>query len=238
MEYKTARGEGNFDESNSNLKYFPAYAAITAICCLVFFLAVPGAIYALSYIPYAHTPNYPGILKNQIDMFKYHTELVSTHDFSSYWFQWPVMLRPIYYFAGTRVVGGAVLNTGITSFGNPAVWWTGIVAALYGIGVTSRKFNKAVFFLLAAYASQYLPWILVSRTTYIYHYFPSVPFVILLITFMFKNWAAPRKPLFTVIYILLALLLFIAFYPALSGYPIPLWYVNTFLRWMPTWSLS
>ena len=152
------------------------------------------------------------------------------------------MLRPIYYYAGnvTRAVGDKKidLKMGITSFGNPAVWWAGIAAALYCVRAISKKFDKNILFLLVAYMSQYLPWILVSRTTYIYHYFPSVPFVILLIAYMFKDWAAPRKPLFVFLYMLLALLLFIAFYPAISAFPIPAWYVSAFLKWMPTWSLS
>jgi hypothetical protein len=32
--------------------------------------------------------------------------------------------------------------------------------------------------------------------------------------------------------------LFIAFYPTLSALPIPQWYADTFLRWLPTWVLS
>ena len=167
-------------------------------------------------------------------MFNYHTRLESTHPYASFWFQWPFMLRPIYFYSGQLKNG---LNSGITSFGNPAVWWTGIAALLYCVNAISKRFNTTLLFLLIAYASQYLPWIFVSRTTYIYHYFPSVPFVILMVTYMFKHWA-PRKPGSVIIYLLTALLLFIAFYPSLSGHPITSWYVNNFLRWMPTWSLS
>ena len=241
LEYRSARAEGRLNAENWNLRYFPAYAAITLCGCLVFFIIVPAAIYALSYIPYMNTPNHPGILKNQIDMFRYHTGLVSSHSFASYWFQWPVMLRPIYYYAATvyQYAGDAKisLSEGITALGNPAVWWAGIAAALYGIRAVSKKSDKTALFLLIAYASQYLPWIFVTRTTYIYHYFPSVPFVILLIAYMFKDYFAPRGPLAAVLYILLTALLFIAFYPALSAFPAPQWYV-ALLRWMPTWSLS
>jgi Gpi18-like mannosyltransferase len=237
-EYKTAPANGNFGEDNRNLKYFPLYTLITLACCVVFFIVIPAVIYGLSYIPYLRTPNQNGlasILKNQADMFNYHAKLDSEHPYSSYWFQWPLMLRPIYYYSGQLKNG---LNTGITSFGSPAVWWMGIAALLYCVSAISKHFDKTLFFLLAAYASQYLPWIFITRTTYIYHYFPSVPFVILMITYMFKHWAAPRRPAAVIIYMLAALLLFIAFYPTLSGLPIPMWYVNTFLRWMPTWSLS
>ena len=238
LEYKTALAECDFDEDNWNLKYFPAYTVITITGCLLFFIAIPIVIYVLSYIPYLQTYNQNGfasILKNQADMFNYHSKLESTHPYSSHWFQWPFMLRPIYYFSGQLKNG---LNMGITSFGNPAVWWTGIAALLYCINAITKRFDKTVFFLLIAYASQYLPWSFITRTTYIYHYFPSVPFVILMITYLFKHWTPPRKPLTVITYILVVLLLFIAFYPTLSGYPVPMWYVNSFLRWMPTWSLS
>jgi dolichyl-phosphate-mannose--protein O-mannosyl transferase len=238
LEYKTARLEGDFGEDNWNLKYFPAYAPVTLACCIVFFIVIPAAIYGLSYIPYLQTPGHSGlasILKNQADMFNYHAKLESDHPYSSYWFQWPIMLRPIYYYSGQLKNG---LNTGITSFGSPAVWWVGIAALLYCVNAVSKRFNKTLLFLLVAYASQYLPWIFITRTTYLYHYFPSVPFVILMIAYMFKHWAAPRRPMAVITYMLAVLLLFIAFYPTLSGFPIPMWYVNTFLRWMPTWSLS
>ena len=238
LEYKWDRAEENPRDGSGNIKYFRAYTLITLACSVLFFIVIPASIYILSYIPYLQTPGQDGlnsILKNQSDMFNYHSQLESTHPYSSYWFQWPFMLRPIYYYSGQLKNG---LNTGITSFGNPAVWWMGIAALLYCIRAVSKRFNMTLLFLLVAYASQYLPWMFVSRTTYIYHYFPSVPFVILMITYMFKHWTATRKPEAVIAYMLAALLLFIAFYPALSGHPIPMWYVNAFLKWMPTWSLS
>ena len=33
--------------------------------------------------------------------------------------------------------------------------------------------------VLIGFASQFLPWVLVPRSTFIYHYFASVPFIIL-----------------------------------------------------------
>ena len=97
------------------------------------FIAVPAIIYALSYIPYINTPSGDGIktiFKNAQDMLTYHGKTVvsSTHPYSSYWYEWPVMYRPIWYFSNTLDNG---LKQGISAFGNPAVWWVGIAAVAY-----------------------------------------------------------------------------------------------------------
>ena len=70
------------------------------------FIAVPFAIYTLSYIPYMNTPSGEGfktIFANAEYMLKYHGKDVvsSTHPFSSYWFEWPIMYRPIWYYSNS-----------------------------------------------------------------------------------------------------------------------------------------
>ncbi|MDR1000229.1 MAG: phospholipid carrier-dependent glycosyltransferase [Clostridiales bacterium] len=223
---------------NNNISHFPAYATITLGACLIFFVAVPALIYCASYFQYLQTPNHSGIaaiIKNQGDMFRYHANLESEHPYSSYWFQWPFMMRPIYYYSGTI---DDTIKTGISSFGNPAVWYAGIVALLYCIRRQSKSFSFTILFLFVAYASNYLPWTLISRTTYIYHYFPSVPFVCLLVAFMFRDWVDVRNKRFTAAYMILTFILFVVFYPTLSGMPVYMWFVNSFLKWMPTWVLT
>ncbi|MDR1542177.1 MAG: phospholipid carrier-dependent glycosyltransferase [Clostridiales bacterium] len=232
------RAEIEEGEKKSNAASFPTYLKITIPLCFVFFIAIPIAIYCVSYIPFLYAQGdvgIKGILDNQADMFRYHSKLVSEHAFSSYWFTWPFMTRPIYYYSGTAANG---LKTGISSFGNPAIWWMGIAAVFYCIRAQSKRYDGAILFLFTAYASNYLPWALVSRTTYIYHYFPSVPFIILLITYMFKNGINPKHPKAAVAYVILAALLFIAFYPVISGFPIPMAFVDAALKWFPTWVLS
>jgi dolichyl-phosphate-mannose--protein O-mannosyl transferase len=144
------------------------------------------------------------------------------------------MTRPISYYSGALANG---LRMGISSFGNPAVWWMGVAALIFCIRAQSKKFDKLLLFLFVAYASQYLPWALINRTTYIYHYFPSVPFVILLITYFFK-YRYSLKPRVVILYLAITLALFILFYPVISGLPIPMAYFDIFLRWMPSWVLS
>lgn len=249
------------------------------------------------------------MLNNQKAMYTYHHDLNATHPFSSTWNEWPLMIRPVYYYCQTLTNG---LKEGISAFGNPLVWWAGIPALLfvvcpfgkriskrfgtpdvqwlqwsgciftvflglwsmfmkpaeaatmsfgdlfaewgwYGyplvvLGVAgfvflcaqmfSRGDNVAVF-ILFAYAVQYIPWVLVPRCTFAYHYFPSVPFVVMLIVYsMDKLITHNRKWLkWCVAYLAVAFLLFLIFYPVLSGQSILEGYARDGLRWLEDWQL-
>jgi dolichyl-phosphate-mannose--protein O-mannosyl transferase len=210
--------------------------------CYVFFGAVPLAIYLISYIPYALIMDDGGgfiaaVMANQQGMFSYHANQADPHSFSSRWWQWPLMTRPLWFYAGTTAEG---LRQGISSFGNPAVWWVGIAAtawAFYKLITTETPMKSDLIFLLTAYAFQILPWALVTRSTYIYHYFPSVPFVVLLITLLCKDNITKKKARFVIAYAALVVALFILFYPVLSAMPVPPGYIGL-LRFLPGWVLA
>lgn len=224
--------------------FFPAWYAvykrdkkeawITFAGCFAFFIAIPIVVYLLSYIPFVRAMDTGGgflytVIANQHHMFLYHSELLDGHPFSSRWWEWPLLIRPMFYYASTTPDG---LRRGISSFGNPAVWWMGIFALVYAL----KKFDQnrnIVYFILVAYAAQFLPWVFVDRATFIYHYFPSVPFVVLLIAFFFRD----QEPRVTGAYGALVFALFILFYPVLSAAPVSISFVETFLRWLPAWVL-
>lgn len=169
-------------------------------------------------------------------MYNYHADLVSEHPFSSHWYQWPFMTRPIWYYSH-KVTD--VISEGISSFGNPLVWWAGIPAFLYMVYLSVRNSDKKAMFLGLGYLAQYLPWFFVTRTTYIYHYFPSVPFVVLMVTYALYKFAGNNKKRRYLVfgYTALVIIAFIMFYPVLSGYPVDRNYVITWLKWFESWVL-
>lgn len=224
-----------FNIKKTDKKLFIKNTLITILSCFLFFIILPLAVYILSYIPFLNVNGANGfktIINNQIYMFNYHTTLEQRHPYSSQWWQWPLMLRPIFLYSaefGSRNVAG------ISSFGNPAVWWAGIPALIYSaVSVKKPEFRDTALFIIIGYASQFLPWVGVSRTTFIYHYFPCVPFLTLAITFFFKNYVVIKKPRLTFTYLAVVILLFILFYPVLSGLPFPYPFI-AFLRWLPKW---
>lgn len=223
-------------------KNFRPFFWKTIIFCCVFFIVVPVLIYTLSYIPFSDDTDRAFLVKvieAQKTMYNYHSSLDADHPYSSTWYQWPIMYRPMWYYSGA--IGD--LREGISAFGNPLVWWAGIPAALYMVYLFFRKKDRNAVFLLVGYLSQYAPWFLVDRVVFIYHYFPSVPFVTVMVGYSLyrlcdyrEEWRK-RVQISIYVYVAIAIGLFIMFYPVLSGLPIHPEYAERFLKWFDNWVL-
>lgn len=242
-EYKSAlaepKGKTGKIEHSDVINNYKLYTLKTLAFCLIAFIVIPGIIYLCSYIPFSdggrHTGLVSRMLANQQSMYNYHSTLESTHAYQSSWYQWPIIQRPILFYLESVT---DTLKSGISSMGNPLVWWVGILAFLYMIYLIIRDKDRVALFLFVGYLAQYLPWMLVSRCTFIYHYFPSVPFVVMMIGYSIYRIARDKKA-FKIgagVYVALAVLLFFAFYPVLSGYPVTLEYAKL-LKWFDSWVL-
>ncbi len=218
---------------------FPSYLFSTLAFCIVFYVVIPLGIYMLSYIPVLKAMDSGYTLKAFIEyqknMFNYHSNLVSSHPFSSSWWEWPFMKRPVWYFSGKMVDEG--MKSTIAAFGNPLIWWTGIFAVLLTVWFSIKRRDKAMYTVWIAYFSQYIPWMLVTRETFLYHYFAMVPFMVVSIVYLFKivEERYPRAVRIRYGYVAAAVILFVLFYPALSGLAVPWQYIDYVLRWFPTW---
>lgn len=62
-----------------------------AFCCLAF-IVIPAGIYLLSYLPYVAFDESMGfwerVIRNQINMFQYHSHVGSGHELASQWYQY------------------------------------------------------------------------------------------------------------------------------------------------------
>lgn len=208
--------------------------------CILAFAIIPIIIYTLSYLPFRHGDDglITRMLNNQVNMFSYHSGLTETHAYSSAWYEWPTMVRPVlYYWRGYGE--GYVNRASISAFGNPLIWWVGIPAFLFMIYLVIKKKDKQAAFLCIGYLSQYVPWIFISRCTFLYHYFTSVPFIVLMIIYSFKRIKERMSDrswyILTSCYVVATIALFIMFYPVLSGQTVSAEYVNKFLKLFSTW---
>lgn len=249
LEYRHAKNnpDGITDGINHSeiLKKFVPMFRKTVIFCVIFFVLVPAVIYLLSYIPFRTYDTEAGLftrmLENQRTMFDYHSSLNATHPYSSPWYTWPLMERPIWYYSG---IVSDTLREGISAFGNPLVWWFGIPAFAMTLFGAIKKKDPCSVFLVIGYLSQYVPWMFVTRITFIYHYFPSVPFVVLMIAHSLlrikKIFNLSDKKYIGMVsaYAFLAFGLFILFYPVLAGEPVEAGFVDSFLRWGKDWVLT
>ena len=181
-------------------------------------------------------------VQEQVNMYNYHGQpgLGMDHPYYSPWYEWPVIGKPMYYASAAYVPEG--MSYSIFCLGNPAVWWTGLLGVAfvaagwllnhrYRVGVSldtwhlegaDRDVSRA--FLLIGLLAQFLPWVLVPRGTYIYHYFASVPFVILCTAMLLDAvWQKHHLAGWIVFGCFMALVLaaFILFFPYASGITVP-----------------
>ncbi|MCH5268545.1 MAG: glycosyltransferase family 39 protein [Lachnospiraceae bacterium] len=235
---RTPKGNTEGISHSYIIKNFKTYFMETIVFCCFFFVIIPAIIYVVSYIPFidgTHRTLLTKVVEAQRTMYDYHSSLEAKHPYSSMWFQWPIMYRPIWYYSGE--IGD--LREGISAFGNPLVWWAGIPASLYMIYLMIAKKDKGAGFLLVGYLSQYAPWFMVKRVIFIYHYFPSVPFVTMMVGYSLYKLAEwnPKLKKATYVYAAVAVALFALFYPVLSGFPIEPEFATRYLKWFDTWVL-
>ena len=194
-----------------------------------------------------------GVLGNQFDIFNYHSGLKSEHSASSTWWMWLMDLRPTWFYVGERGTENSVKYVGtIDSFGNPAVWTACNAATLILIIVllfVVKRFPVEPWFIFVSIASAFLPWVLVPRSTYSYHFFATVPFICLAAGYLVgcledrkaaKITAAEgdakaqkgRPGKLKYIWMAIALVLFGLFFPVLSGVRVRENYIYA-LQWVP-----
>ena len=207
--------------------------------CIIFFIVIPAVIYILSYLPVFNaiksTDWITDIIGSQKHMFSYHSGVTQSHPYASPWWQWPLMIKPVYYYLSPTLAEGEWGS--IASFGNPAVWWIGFVAMFVSAGIAISKRDKRMVFVFAGYLSIILPWIFSPRDiTFLYHYFACVPFLIFAIAYVMEHLLEkyPKAKKGIYIYLGVVIILFIVFYPALSGIKVPATITES-LRWLPSW---
>ncbi|HEY4475517.1 MAG TPA: phospholipid carrier-dependent glycosyltransferase [Candidatus Paceibacterota bacterium] len=126
-------------------------------------------------------------------MYNYNSGLKATHPDGSKWNNWPFLKKPVYYW--TKALGERVGN--IYLFGNPIVWWIGfgsLIAALLLLTIkkTRRKLGSEIYLLIFGYFINLLPFMLVARVAFLYHYLPALMFSILIASFLAEKiltWA-------------------------------------------------
>ena len=254
---------------------------------VMFFVVVSAAIYYFSYFYYARglgkSLSLEVVWENQVGMFSYHSGLESTHPYASTWYMWLVNARPILYY---RKYIGDNLSL-FAAWLNPVVCWAGLVAIPLLCGrLFKRKADGRALFIVIGYMAQFAPWVLITRTTFAYHYFPSMVFLVLALAWVMNLYidaakedeipagsdgalddtgvlpgtdmgvsAAASKSgglaiigrtktllynegmRYSVALTAFAVVLFLAFFPALTGLPAPAWYFDMFLGWLPSWPI-
>ena len=210
------------------------------------FLLLSVLIYFLTYIPdMLAGRSLLEVINLQGSMYNYHATLMATHPFSSPWWTWPLMLKPLWLYVST--LPNNVTST-ITLMGNPLGWWVGFaciitisVFALVKIVASAGKrliqnVGLPSIFIITFFFFQWVPYMLISRVTFIYHFYLNVPFLSLAAAyFISKHWSNKWAKLAALAYFAGVVALFVLFYPVISGAPASNSFIDS-LKWLNGWT--
>ncbi len=208
---------------------------------------MPVAVYFIVYLPWFN--HFGWSLKdwweNQTAMLAYHKSLrttaldvatntyTPTHPYYSRAWTWLFMLRPVNFYS--RDVGADIAQ--VLAVGNPAIFWASIWAIPFVTVMWRRRGDWRAGFIVLPFLAQFLPWFAVTRPQFFFYVAPLTPFMVLAIAYAMRDLAAAtivlrepdggtvesaRHPYLPFVwgYVLLAVGLFLWFWPVLTGNPI------------------
>ncbi len=158
-------------------------------------LALVGGVSAIVYVGVFLPHFWLGWWGGIADLFHYYSKVVwyeksvstATHPYSSPWWSWPLLLRPIAYWQNFPAKGDIVAT--IWGGGNPALWW-GALTAIWIVALQAierRSLSRA--FITIGYLGYLIIWIPIGRTLFLYHYMPSEYFGFLaLAAVLYECW--------------------------------------------------
>ena len=109
-------------------------------------------------------------------MYDYHNGLTSAHAASSPWWAWPLNLKPVWFYQGSYAESTAA---SIYDAGNMVIWWLGIPAMAFVACQAFRRRSLALALILVAFLAQWVSWARIDRAAFQYHYYTSLPFMVL-----------------------------------------------------------
>ena len=221
---------------------------------LLFFAAIPLAIYFAVFTIHFSLLKQPGegdafmtqgfqqkniigkFLELNWEMYESNATLTASHPYSSEWYTWPFMTRTIYYWIHSSE--NTPTAERIYLIGNPFIWWTSTIAVLYALLSLVSRFkdlkvsDRTLLILLAGWALNYFPFIAIGRVMFLYHYFTSLIFAILILAYLIDHMKRPKKT--WLIILAISAVVFIYFAPLSYGLPLEAGSYEQRV-WLPSW---
>ncbi|WP_009545835.1 phospholipid carrier-dependent glycosyltransferase [Crocosphaera subtropica] len=210
-------------------------------------LVIPMFTYSILWLPYLLlNPEYSWWEIHQ-KIWSFHQSIGDSsdvHPYCSKWYSWLIMARPIAYFYEKINTPSGTIIYDVHAMGNPILWWlaTGsilIFSIFMIVTLFKQKYNpylSVILFIIINYFANLLPWTLVSRCTFLYHYMPSYSFSLLGIGLIIEQCLISGLIINRRLGIILLLLIsfaFIYWLPIYLGLPLSLRGFD--LRMLPNW---
>jgi Gpi18-like mannosyltransferase len=163
-------------------------------------LVLPLAVYVISYIPWAVStagdpqlfpgwpPGHTGqtLLDLTKAMYNYHNTLRAAHPASSPFWAWPLDFKPVWFYQGSFANN---TSAAIYDNGNLVTWWLEIPAIAFVAWQAFKRGSLALGLITIGFVLQWVPWMRIDRATFQYHYYTSLPFMVLALAyFLAELW--------------------------------------------------
>jgi dolichyl-phosphate-mannose--protein O-mannosyl transferase len=198
-------------------------------------MVVPVAMYLLAYVPFFMVGhNLKDFIELQRQIYIYHSHLTATHAYQSRWWQWPLVMRPVWYHVSRHHELNASGN--IYALANPVLHWMLVPAMVWAMVWWARRRDPAWLTAGLGFFGQWLPWALVSRISFAYHFLPVVPFGCIALALALTRMAEGPKAVRWLpwVYVGLVIATFVFFYPIYADVPLTTREFS-WRMWMPTW---
>jgi dolichyl-phosphate-mannose--protein O-mannosyl transferase len=214
-----------------------ALVAVTFIAATVY-----GLSWAEDLRNQADVHSASDVMLRQYSMFEYHEHLndrnQNQHPYASQWWQWPLDLRPIWYYGSFEKNERRVIYT----LPNPINLWFGLFCVPYVGYLAWRERRKGYALIVLTYLLQWLPWMRSPRITFSYHFYVDIPLICLCNAIVLQrvwDWSRRERswygPVVVVGFVAAVGVTFVFFYPILAGTPIPDTYWR-WTQWLPSWT--
>ena len=185
-----------------------------------FMLLVPAVLYLLSYTQFFLSGNgIKDFFKLQYQMYYYHSHLKATHNYQSKWWEWPLTLRPVWYYV-KYYPDGRIAN--IYTNGNPVIYLALIPAVLWAASDWIDENWKALLIVVLGFFGAWLPWALIPRIAFAYHFLPSVPFGCVALAYTIRQFLSRGGTWRTaaICYCVAVVAMFVFLFPIYSAIPL------------------
>jgi len=161
--------------ADSTRQTFPSTGLLRAAGAIILVATTSAIFYLLVFMPHFLLGWWGGIgdlMKYYSDVQWYENSVESaTHPYSSPWWSWPLMLRPVAYWQAFPSKGPVATVWGA---GNPVLWWGGLTAMAVAVTRAIERANFVRLFLVIGYVAYLAIWIPIGRTIFLYHYMPAI----------------------------------------------------------------
>ncbi|NMG07384.1 phospholipid carrier-dependent glycosyltransferase [Brasilonema sp. UFV-L1] len=277
--YKISPSGANFGTSNNNGQVnqtpLQKLTQLHIIHIIIYLGIVPLIVYSLLWIPHLQLDTRYGFIEVHKQILLFHEQLggntPKVHPYCAAWYKWPLMTRPMAYLYQTAQslnepppVMGPPLPSGagkiiydVHAMGNPFLWWFGVAALLFFVGILVWQFiiprikqkhfypptilsldSWIALYLVINYAANLLPWTGVNRCVFIYHYMTAVVFAFLAIAWLVDQCLRSYFILLRALGVTITFIIVIAFVfwmPIYLGLPLSNFEYRPLRMWFNSW---